>query len=189
MSDQTELKTVVNAYDDLFSMSTDEMIDTALADEKVSKLEPGMLVNIDNGDDEDRVATLIEFDHTFSDGTESWYVRFEGSTNICRKYVNPQAIIVDQSLQFLLTRYRDLSHRLQPALNDLEDLKQAVKNKAMELGENMEIEGAKVELRNGYERVTWDSGKLDGLALVYPAIEQCKKVTEVKASVVVTVKQ
>lgn len=91
-------------------------------------------------------------------------------------------------LKELLEQYRDAMIEARPILDGLEAMKTAIRDKAMELGENMEIEGAKVELRNGYERVLWDGKKLEGLALVYPEIEKCKKVSEVKASAAVTVK-
>lgn len=91
-------------------------------------------------------------------------------------------------LQEMLAEYRDAMTEAKPLLDRLEAMKTAIRDKALELGESMEIEGAKVELRNGYERTSWDSGKLEGLALVHPEINQCKKMIVVKTTASVTVK-
>jgi hypothetical protein len=91
-------------------------------------------------------------------------------------------------LQKMLTEYRDAMNEIKPMLDSLEAMKLAIRDKAMELGESMEIEGAKVELRDGYERPSWDGKKLEGLALVHPEINQCKKMITVKPTAAVTVK-
>lgn len=92
-----------------------------------------------------------------------------------------------EELAVALAQYRDLYKVVAPTLSELDEKKRQVQKLALELGEGVEIDDASVGLRNGYERVGWDKGMLEGLALVYPEIEKAKKVSQVGPSAVVKV--
>lgn len=98
---------------------------------------------------------------------------------------------MDEELVVALAQYRDIYLALYPQLKALQDELDAAKSKvaklALELGHGEEIEGASVGIRAGYERVSWETKMLEGLALVHPEINAAKKVRQVKPAAVVKV--
>ena len=90
-------------------------------------------------------------------------------------------------LEEMLEQDRDMSQELQPALDQLKALKKRIQEHVLETGQIAEVEGAKVSIRRGYTRVSYDRKKLDGLALAYPAIADCRTEREIGPAAVVKV--
>ena len=101
-------------------------------------------------------------------------------------------------LQELLKQYRQEYDRVHPEIERLEGLltqaKEALDDLEKQIKEEVVFEeqsvsgfGVKATFRSGYTRVSWKKDKLEGLALAFPAILECKKETEVRPSVSVKV--
>lgn len=92
------------------------------------------------------------------------------------------------NLEATLNEYAAMKAELQPMLDQLQSLEFAIRQHVVETGEVAETELAKVTIRHGYERASWDSKKLDGYAAAHPEILAFRTVTEVGPSAVIKVK-
>ena len=59
---------------------------------------------------------------------------------------------------------------------------ESIKRDCIDAGKTIKTCAGTVTLRRAYERVSWNSKQLQGLALVFPKIDECKNVTVVKTS-------
>lgn len=90
-------------------------------------------------------------------------------------------------LVIMLAEYRDAVAELKPAVDRLEAMKAEVKRLALELNEDVTIEGASITMRPGYQRSQWNGKALDGYAAAHPELEQFKKVVNVKATAAIKI--
>ena len=58
----------------------------------------------------------------------------------------------------------------------------SIKRDCLESGETIKTQFGTVTYRKGSKRTSWNSNQLEGLALVYPEINECKKTTETAAN-------
>lgn len=93
----------------------------------------------------------------------------------------------EATLEEMLEQYRDMQQELQPALDALNTLKKRIQSHVLETGQIAEVEGAKVSIRRGYVRTSWDSKALDGYAAAHPEIERFRTEREIGPSAVVKV--
>ena len=91
----------------------------------------------------------------------------------------------EATLEEMLEQYRDMTQELQPALDHLKTLKKRIQEHVLETGQIAEVEGAKVSIRNGYTRTSWDSKALAGYAAIRPEILQFKTEREIGPAAVV----
>lgn len=91
------------------------------------------------------------------------------------------------SLNELLTKYRDMYVELQPAIDQMNALKAKITQHVKETGETGDVDGVTVSIRKGSERVSWDTKALKGYAAAHPEIEQFCKVTITSPAVTVKV--
>lgn len=91
------------------------------------------------------------------------------------------------NLEELLADYRDLTHELSPALAELKQLKSEIREHVLDTGELAEIEGAKISVRRGGTRTTWNGKMLEGFEMAHPEIGAAKTVKKVGPSVVIKV--
>ena len=92
------------------------------------------------------------------------------------------------NIELLLEMYRDMKLELQPSIDRLKAIEKDIKKHVMETGEVAEVDGCSVSIRQGYERTSWNGKALTGYAAAHPEIEQFSKVSQVKASAVIKVK-
>jgi hypothetical protein len=77
---------------------------------------------------------------------------------------------------------------LAPAMQQLEDVKRRLQAAGLQHGETVTVGRVTVEVREGYERVTWDGRALAGYAAANPAINEFKSVTPVRPTAAVKVR-
>jgi hypothetical protein len=80
------------------------------------------------------------------------------------------------NLNELLTQYRDMYVELQPAIDQMNALKNQISEHVKETGETGDVDGVKVSIRKGSSRRTWDSKALAGYATAHPEIEKFSSV-------------
>lgn len=85
-------------------------------------------------------------------------------------------------LEEAVSRYRDLKRSLAPMLEQIELLKSKIRESALETGEQIQIDGAKVVFRAPYLRSSWDNLGLRGYAVAHPEILDFLKEVEVPAT-------
>lgn len=91
-------------------------------------------------------------------------------------------------LGLVLQRNQPIIDQLKGVIKDLESPEREIKkslSEMMEPGETVETDLVSVQMRNGYERRSWESDKLEGFAIDHPEILQWRKVAEVGPSLVV----
>ncbi len=81
-------------------------------------------------------------------------------------------------LKLLINQYCDLKKQIEPLQQGLKVLSEQIKEQVLESGQPVETERAKVTIRKGYTRSSWDNKGLRGYAVVNPEIMQfCTKST------------
>lgn len=78
---------------------------------------------------------------------------------------------------------------IQELLDAEKEAEAALKEAVLEKGETVKTDRIVLTYRRAGVRTSWDSKRLEGLALAFPAINECKEESETKASVVVKVLQ
>ena len=76
---------------------------------------------------------------------------------------------------------------IKPQLEEINSLEAHIKKQALDEGIGAEIDGAKVTIRAGYTRTSWDSKALVGYAVVHPEINELRKQSEVKPSAIIKI--
>ena len=66
--------------------------------------------------------------------------------------------------------------------NRIAILQDSIKRDCLESGETIKTQFGTVTFRRGGKRTSWNGKQLEGLALVYPEINECKKTTETAAN-------
>ena len=104
----------------------------------------------------------------------------------------------EQAITLLAQEYTFVYNRNQPLIDQLElvisALQEPMDNIKVQLrdllepGETVDTPLAKVQMRKGYERKSWETKSLEGYAVDHPEVLQWRKVTEVKPSLIVKVK-
>ena len=79
------------------------------------------------------------------------------------------------TLEQMLEKYRDIKTELAFPLEQLASLEKQIKAHVRETGETAEVDGAKVTVRPGYKRVSWDTKALEGVVAVYPELAKLRK--------------
>lgn len=80
---------------------------------------------------------------------------------------------------------QDLAERQFPYRHRLDALEELIKAITLNAGCGHSIDGVKVEYRRPSTRTSWDTKRLEGLALAFPAIIECRNVTPVQPSVTI----
>lgn len=81
--------------------------------------------------------------------------------------------------------YSAFRQELEPQIAEVEMLTEQIKNAVVFRGESVEYGDGKAQYRSGYQRVSWDTKALEGLALVYPEIWNLRKESTVKPTVAI----
>lgn len=87
----------------------------------------------------------------------------------------------------LLQEYRDAKLEMQPSLDALKEMETKLKQRILEEGEDVEIDGATATIKQPYERKSWDGKKLEGYAAAHPEVLDFVKVSKVKETVAIKV--
>lgn len=90
-------------------------------------------------------------------------------------------------LHTMMEKYAEMNAELMPALAQLDALKRDIQTAVRELGETVAHAGVTAQYRDEYERVTWNSKKLEGYAAAHPEIEQFRTISQVAPSVAIKV--
>ena len=90
------------------------------------------------------------------------------------------------TLASMLEMYRDMKAELQPQIDALKQIENAIKTHVRDTGEVATGDGASVKIRKGSTRTSWDSKGLKGYAVANPDILQF--MTEKRSADVVTIK-
>lgn len=68
-------------------------------------------------------------------------------------------------------------------LDEIAELETQIKEDTIAFGESVQVDGVgRVTYRSGYDRVTWDNGKMSAFVAVYPVLETARKVSKTKPS-------
>ena len=94
----------------------------------------------------------------------------------------------DDGLEKMLEAYRDMKAELQPMLTELKSMEKHIKDRVMETGEVVEIDGASVSIRKGYTRSSWNGKALTGYGAAHPEIMQFCTEREIGPAAVIKVK-
>ena len=91
-------------------------------------------------------------------------------------------------LEKALNEYVELKEKLEPQLAELKAMEAVIKQHVLDTGEVAETQRAKVSIRKGYVRSSWDNKALRGYAAAKPEILEFCKESEVAPAVVIMVK-
>lgn len=69
----------------------------------------------------------------------------------------------------------------------MKELEEKIKTEILSREKPFKCDWGSASFRKAYDRTSWDSKKLEGLALLLPQIEECKSVTKVEAGVTLKV--
>jgi hypothetical protein len=64
----------------------------------------------------------------------------------------------------------EMKCEIAPQLQTIKDLETEIKEEVLATGEIPQAEGAKVTIRSGYRRASWDTKALEGFAAAHPEI-------------------
>ena len=93
----------------------------------------------------------------------------------------------DEELQAVIVTYEDLYSEIAQDVETLATLKAEIVALVKERGESFSHINVTATLKNGYTRTSWDTGGLNGYAVVNPDVLEFKKETKVGKSVAVKV--
>lgn len=98
----------------------------------------------------------------------------------------------EEAIEILVQEYGLVANRNAAAIAAAEELletlkapQEAIKKQLvamMQPGEKVDTSLAFAQMKNGYERTSWDNSRLEGYAVDHPEILQWRKVTSVKPS-------
>ena len=87
---------------------------------------------------------------------------------------------IDEIISMMQEKRAQKEAEYQPKMKKVEDM---IRAEILKQGKPFKCDWGSASFRKAYDRTSWDSKKLDGLALVIPQINECKTVTTVEASV------
>lgn len=93
-------------------------------------------------------------------------------------------------LEEALEMLRDMKAEVAPALESIKALEARIKEKALEElepGDAVEVEGARLSIRNGYSRTYWNGKALEGYAVANPEILEFRSERQYSPSAVIKV--
>jgi imidazole glycerol phosphate synthase subunit HisF len=102
------------------------------------------------------------------------------------KYYIPESELLS-SLEVMLTDLVAMKTEAAPMLDAIKQLEKRIKQHVMDTGEVAEVDSAKVTIRNGYTRVSWDGKALSGFAAAHPEILEFRKEKDIGPSAVIKV--
>lgn len=98
---------------------------------------------------------------------------------------------IEDRVRFIDETIKTLSEKRMELVKDLVseavELENTIEKEILKHGKSFKCVHGAATFRKAYERTSWDSKKLEGMALMIPEIEECKKTTIVEPSVSVKV--
>ena len=102
---------------------------------------------------------------------------YEHNIHINRQ-MNPTRVRMDE--------LRNLTNERTTMVADIDNriaiLQDSIKRDCIDAGKTIKTDAGTVTYRKGSKRTSWNGKQLEGLALVYPEINECKKTTETAAN-------
>ena len=102
---------------------------------------------------------------------------YEQNLSITRQ-MNPTEI----RIKALRTITKERAGMVEDLDNRIAFLQDSIKRDCIDAGKTIKTDAGTVTFRKGSKSTSWNSKQLEGLALVYPEINECKKTTESAAN-------